>query len=139
MVTGLRATVDAAPRGECELHRTCATGATIDGDSGIWLRSNLDDIRVVFTRARDMVEMPDKRIKGGGWKNRGMTVLGMTMRKQNQPPWRGAGRVGFVKLYRKLRSRACTAEPWCPQTTEGPGSVGPVSRLRRLFVHSTAT
>jgi hypothetical protein len=38
MVTGLRASVDAAPRGECELHRICVECESMrdhDGDNEI--------------------------------------------------------------------------------------------------------
>jgi hypothetical protein len=53
----------------------------------------------------------DVRFKAGGWGRRLLGVFGEVIRKQVQPPWRGAGRRSFVKLYRKLRSRACTAGP----------------------------
>lgn len=60
MVTGLRALGRAAPRGECELRLTCATGSKacdsagddehIRGCGGVIL----DVVRREFTKARDM-------------------------------------------------------------------------------------
>lgn len=58
MVTGLRALAGVAPRGECELHLTCAAGSNIcggDGDNGLRGRAaTLEDNRTVFMRARDI-------------------------------------------------------------------------------------
>lgn len=109
MVTGLRAKVDVAPRGECELHLTCAVEGRIDGSSEFGLRCIIDDARMVLTRARGMVDAPEVRFNCAGWRICNVVGFLEAMRKQNRRPWRGGCQPSFVKLYRKLRCRACTA------------------------------
>jgi hypothetical protein len=63
MVTGFRAVASAAPRGECELHRTLIVGANLrdtginDGDVGFVDRHICNVVRTVFDMARDIVKM----------------------------------------------------------------------------------
>jgi hypothetical protein len=73
MVTGLRALAGAAPRGECELRLTWATGrATCDrtGDDehiGNRKAEILEGVRRVFTSARDMALTAEWWIWGYRW------------------------------------------------------------------------
>jgi hypothetical protein len=57
MVTDLRALESEAPRGECELHLTCATGSGHDCDVDVEICVARRGVRSVFVRARDMVEV----------------------------------------------------------------------------------
>jgi hypothetical protein len=49
-----------------------------------------------------MVEVPDERFKGGGWQIRSVVGWRETMRRQNQGPWRGAGRQSFGEAVQKV-------------------------------------
>ena len=66
MVTGLRVLAEAAPKGECELHLTCAAGSSAmglddDGETADFVCRYIRAVeRSVFMRARDMIVMLGK-------------------------------------------------------------------------------
>lgn len=152
MVTGLRALAGGAPRGECELHLTWATGRTArdkacdsDGrvDEGGVCENTTEQERRLFTAARDMSATAGNRglLRGARGRKSGMRFL-LSLAEEGtkkRPFWRGVERVlvlSFVifsaaqngerwwrEAYKVSQSIPRFREEWCPAAPSFGGVV----------------